>query len=91
MYLGEIVEIIESQDIVKEAKHSYTKMLISSIFSVKNYNKKIKVAEVKLKDLENTKGCVFAPRCPNKSEKCYEEKCTLRKISEYSSVACSLY
>ncbi|TCO76865.1 ABC transporter ATP-binding protein [Marinisporobacter balticus] len=37
MYQGEIVEMIEGQNIVEEAKHPYTKILLSSVFSVKNF------------------------------------------------------
>ncbi len=91
MYLGEIVEVIEKQNIVKEAKHPYTKMLLNSVFSIKNLNKKMNINQVKMKNIENIEGCVFAPCCQSASPKCFEEKSTLRKIDETSSVACSLY
>ncbi|WHH58675.1 ATP-binding cassette domain-containing protein [Petroclostridium sp. X23] len=45
MYLGEIVEVIESQNIIKDAKHPYTKMLLNSVFSVKEFNKKIEAVD----------------------------------------------
>lgn len=91
MYLGEIVEVIEGQDIIKEAKHPYTKMLLNSVFSIKNFDKRIKATEVKSKQSESIDGCAFAPRCQNVSQQCFEEKSALRKISKFSSVACRLY
>ncbi|PAB60132.1 ABC transporter ATP-binding protein [Anaeromicrobium sediminis] len=73
MYLGEIVEIIEGQNIVKNAKHPYTKMLLDSVFSVKNFHKKMNCTGLKMTGSKNKKGCIFSPRCPNASEICYEK------------------
>lgn len=59
MYLGKIVEVIESDNIVKAAKHPYTKMLLDSVFSVKNFDKEMNCTGEKITSFENTKGCVF--------------------------------
>lgn len=48
MYLGKIVEVIESDNIVKTARHPYTKMLLNSVFSVKKFNKDIDLPREKI-------------------------------------------
>lgn len=57
MYQGEIVEVIESKNIVKEAKHSYTKMLLNSVFSVKKFDKKMQIGEAMMED-DITAACI---------------------------------
>lgn len=68
MYLGKIVEVMEAKDIVRQAKHPYTKTLLNSVFSIKNFNERIEVSDIKVDDSKKTKSCVFAYRGLSKSK-----------------------
>ncbi|AKL96339.1 oligopeptide/dipeptide ABC transporter, ATP-binding protein [Clostridium aceticum] len=91
MYLGEIVEVLEGQNLVREARHPYTRMLLDSVFSIKNFDKRIEVNRKIGKALNGTEGCVFAEGCLNRSRRCLEEKPHLVKVDQYVSVACRKY
>ncbi|MBS4536523.1 ABC transporter ATP-binding protein [Clostridium sp. D2Q-14] len=91
MYLGEIVEVLEGWNLVREAKHPYTQMLLDSVFSIKNFNKRIEVNKRIGKKSKKAKGCVFAERCPNSTIECLEKKPQLIRINRYASVACKKY
>ncbi|WP_245157218.1 ABC transporter ATP-binding protein [Anaerovorax sp. IOR16] len=91
MYLGEIVEILRSKNISRDAKHPYTKALLNAVFSAKNTNKNIEVIKPQIQDYTIKKGCLFALRCPNASENCYREKPCLKYLNLRCSVACNLY
>lgn len=91
MYLGEIVEILSSKNISKDAKHPYTRALLNAVLTVKNYNKEIKVLDVPIDNSIHLQGCSFASRCPSAFENCFEEKPVLKKLNNYCSVSCNLY
>ncbi len=91
MYLGEIVEILSSKNISKDAKHPYTKALLNAVLSVKNFNQDIKVINEPINKSINLQGCSFASRCPSVFKNCFKEKPTLEKLNNRCSVACNLY
>ncbi|MEW9123413.1 MAG: ABC transporter ATP-binding protein [Thermotaleaceae bacterium] len=90
MYLGEIVEIIESQNIMRDAKHPYTKMLLDSVFSVKKLEVQMGPIGGKNTGFEKAKGCVFSPRCPETCEICYEKRPEAKVMSNGSKVLCHI-
>lgn len=65
MYLGRIVEVIDSNKLVTDAAHPYTKALLDSVFSVKMENKteieSIKGEPPSPSDIQP--GCAFSSRC----------------------------
>ncbi len=71
MYLGKIVEIGETREVIHEPKHPYTAALIASVPSF--VSKEEKRAEI-LGDIANPidipKGCRFHPRFPFAKEVC---------------------
>ena len=90
MYLGRIVEILESETLAAKAVHPYTKMLLGSVFDVYcDQNEKIAAAKGEPPSpLEVQKGCAFAGRCNWCREKCKEELPLLQEIEPGHKVAC---
>ena len=90
MYLGKIVEVLESETLASKARHPYTKMLLGSIFDV-YCEKTEEIAAPKGEPpspLKIRKGCAFAERCSHCSDKCREETPRLEEIEPGHSVAC---
>ena len=90
MYLGRIVEILESETLAAKAVHPSTKMLLGSVFDVYcDQNEKIAAAKGEPPSpLEVQKGCAFAGRCNWCREKCKEELPLLQEIEPGHKVAC---
>ena len=90
MYLGRIVEILESETLAVKAVHPYTKMLLGSVFDVYcDQNEEIAAAKGEPPSpLEVQKGCAFAGRCNWCREKCKEELPLLQEIEPGHKVAC---
>lgn len=89
MYLGEIVEIGETEDIFKNPMHPYTKALLSSVPQPDK-----KVTKIILKgDLPSPanlpSGCKFHTRCPFVMEKCKNH--VPEEIGVEHKVKCFLY
>jgi oligopeptide/dipeptide ABC transporter ATP-binding protein len=90
MYLGQLVEIGPSQEIVNQPLHHYTIALV----------KAVPVPEPKLKrtkrsllgdvpsPIDRPSGCPFHPRCPMAKERCIQESPLLRELSPEHYVAC---
>ena len=90
MYLGRIVEIGRSEDVIRHPFHPYTKALIDS---VPETNPKMKRPEANLlgRFIEAERpefGCRFHPRCPSRIELCAKEEPELMKVGEAHEVAC---
>jgi oligopeptide transport system ATP-binding protein len=91
MYLGQIVELTDSQSIYKRPLHPYTRALISAI---PNPDPLVKVSRVILKGdvpspINPPSGCRFHPRCPHAIPRCSAEKPELRDLGAHH-VACHL-
>ncbi|TYB86494.1 MAG: ABC transporter ATP-binding protein [Kosmotoga sp.] len=90
MYAGKLVEKASTDIIIKNAKHPYTKLLISSLpdVGVKYTEKKLTGIPGKPPHLLNPPtGCRFRERCPVSYEKCLEEPPFL-EVEEGHFVAC---
>ena len=71
MYAGSIVEIGPTDQVFRNPKHAYTRLLLESTPSVVGEKKKLRSLEGEPPSLigeEN--GCSFSPRCPDPSDKC---------------------
>ncbi|MDO5424938.1 MAG: ABC transporter ATP-binding protein [Eubacteriales bacterium] len=90
MYMGKIVELVESEHLEAMCRHPYTIALIHSIFDV--YCKQDE--EVQLlqgeppSPLKVQEGCPFAPRCGRCTQKCREAVPELRELEEGHLAAC---
>lgn len=97
MYLGEIVELGDSEKIYQSPKHPYTQALMGSVPSIDLDDPMLK-RRVKLSDESRTdkvesgkKGCKFAPRCKAAMPLCFDQKPTKKIITNGNWVSCHLY
>ena len=91
MYLGNMMEIAESNELYKNPWHPYTKALLSSIpIPDPRANKEGRIIlEGDVKSPINPKeGCRFSSRCRYCKEKCNEVTPELREIAPNHFVAC---
>lgn len=90
MYLGQIVEIADTDDIFENPKHPYTTALLSAILNIDiSQNKEHIVLQGDVPSPINPKpGCRFAPRCRFAKPECYEKAPSLQMISDGHMVAC---
>jgi oligopeptide/dipeptide ABC transporter ATP-binding protein len=92
MYLGKLVEIGPSREIVNEPRHPYTQALISA---VPEADPKVKSGRRTLSGdvpspIDRPSGCPFHPRCPLAVERCKVEVPELRELSPDHLAACHL-
>ncbi|MDR1573777.1 MAG: ATP-binding cassette domain-containing protein [Clostridiales Family XIII bacterium] len=89
MYLGQVVERCESDELFDNPLHPYTRALLSSIPSVDIHRKKERVIITgELTSPVNPKpGCRFLKRCPHAEEQC-EKPQTLREFKTDHFVLC---
>lgn len=93
MYLGNMVEISDKDDLYEEPLHPYTQALISAIPSP---DPRIKKERIILKGdvpspINPPSGCPFHPRCPLAMEECAKTKPVLKEVKPAHQVACHLY
>ena len=89
MYLGQVVEFCESEELFRNPLHPYTQALLSAIPSI-DIDKPWKrvLLEGELSSPINPKpGCRFASRCMYATEECRKAQ-TLQEVSPGHQVAC---
>ncbi len=93
MYLGQIVEIAEGDDLYQNPLHPYTQALLSAIPVTDPQTKKqrIVVEGDPPSPIHIPSGCRFHPRCPKRFERCDQEAPVLREVSSGHWVSCHLY
>jgi len=90
MYLGNIVEIAPSEEIIKNPMHPYTEALLSA---VPVPDPKTKHGRVEIKGelpspINVPKGCAFHPRCLYRRDVCTQLKPVLREVTSGHWVQC---
>lgn len=71
MYMGQVVEFSEVENIFYNPKHPYTKGLLNSIPLISPQKKKLNPIEGSVPDpREAPKGCLFSSRCPEVMDIC---------------------
>ena len=90
MYLGNIVEIINGNEVCVNARHPYTQALLDSIFDVHmDFSKEIVSIESEVPSPLNVPaGCPFRNRCSHCMKVCEAEKPKLKEIEPCHLVAC---
>ena len=73
MYLGEIVEEAEVEEIYEDPKHPYTQLLFHSIFTGERKLQKITDSEQSRGDAES-EGCPFYHRCTSRCDICATQR-----------------
>jgi oligopeptide/dipeptide ABC transporter ATP-binding protein len=93
MYLGKIVEIAQSDTIYQNAKHPYTRALLSSVPMLDTSVKKEHViAQGDVPSPVNPPpGCTFHPRCPYREDLCDKMIPPLDFDAENHGVACHVF
>lgn len=92
MYLGQVMEIGESNSVYKSPIHPYTKALMSAIPVIDKKSledkKRISLKGEISSPINPPKACRFAPRCIHASELCFKEVPAFKKIKEDYFVSC---
>ena len=89
MYLGQLVETCESEELFERPLHPYTQALLSAIPSTDIHQKKerILIKGELTSPVEPKPGCRFAKRCPYATEECLKPQ-ELREVSAGHLVQC---
>jgi oligopeptide/dipeptide ABC transporter ATP-binding protein len=91
MYLGQLVEIGPSQEIINKPRHPYTKALIGA---VPEPEPKLKGTKIRIlagdvpSPIDRPSGCPFHPRCPIAEDICSVDEPVLRELSPDHFAAC---
>lgn len=90
MYMGCVVEHAESKAIYKNPLHPYTVALMNAIpvIDKKSGMKKVLLGGDVPSSLNPPSGCTFHTRCPERVQKCKDEKPELREIRRGHWIAC---
>ena len=89
MYLGQLVECSETDELFDHPLHPYTKALLSAIPSIDIHHRKKRIilkGEL-VSPIDPEPGCRFAPRCQYACERCLQPQ-QLREISEGHFISC---
>lgn len=90
MYMGRIVEMGATREIVSHPRHPYTEALISAVpLSNPNYRRqRVSLSGELPNPVDLPKGCRFRPRCKRLMDDCQDEEPGLKEISPGHYVAC---
>lgn len=92
MYLGKIVEMGPSREVLKNPFHPYTQALIQVVPTLDRLNNKKKVLGGEIPHPSQIPdGCRFHPRCPIANELCSKKIPEMRTVSDNCWVACHNY
>ncbi len=90
MYLGKLVEIGPTKEVITRPRHPYTLALLEAVPSIKKRGRK-RILKIKgeIPDARNPPpGCRFNPRCPLAKGDCEKQEPSLRKVGTQHYVAC---
>jgi len=92
MYAGRIAEIGDVRDVIKDAKHPYTKGLMGSIPVVGHDVERLQQIDGSMPRLTAIPtGCAFNERCPEAFDRCFKDRPDLMSSGAGGSAACWLY
>lgn len=93
MYLGKIVEVLESEDLVVNACHPYTQALLAAVpvpdLSQRDYKQDIVYGEPP-NAAKPPAGCRFHPRCPRAAARCRDEEPAVQELAEGHWISCHI-
>ena len=89
MYLGQLVETCNTDELFKNQLHPYSKALLSAIPSIDIHStvKRVPIKGEIVSPIDPKPGCRFVTRCPNAQERC-EQPQELREITPGHFVSC---
>lgn len=89
MYLGRLVEIGPTDEVLSNPKHPYTEFLIGAELSVDpDVSPATDVVRGEVSSAERPSGCVFTARCPLAVDTCGDAQPPLLQVSEDHHAAC---
>jgi oligopeptide/dipeptide ABC transporter ATP-binding protein len=90
MYLGRVVELGASDEIIDAPRHPYTRALVSNCSSIdpNEVRDVISIEGEPPTPINPGPGCYFADRCFMKQERCFHEYPPMREISPGHFVSC---
>ncbi len=93
MYLGKIMELASSENVVNRPLHPYTQALISAVPVPDPESKRTKevISGEIPSPVKPPPGCRFHTRCPYAHERCTREEPPLVEVEKDQFVACHLY
>ena len=93
MYLGQIVEYSDTEELYQNPLHPYTKALFSAALPSHPdlIQEEIVLTGEVPSPINPPKGCRFHPRCPFAMDRCSEEIPIPQQVSPGHQVACHLY
>ncbi|MGF9798587.1 ABC transporter ATP-binding protein [Brevibacillus agri] len=93
MYLGQIVELADVEELYRHTLHPYTKALMAAIPvpDPKRKDEKVILEGDIPSPIDLPQGCRFASRCSECMDRCRVEKPSLQEVSPGHYVACHLY
>ncbi len=93
MYMGCMVEYAEAKELFAKQFNPYTRALLSAVpvpdIHVKRHSQLL-TDEIS-SPVEPKPGCRFAARCPFKTDRCSQEDCSFREVTNGHFVACHNY
>lgn len=94
MYLGNMVELADSEELYEHPEHPYTKALLSAIPipdpKVEKAREQIRLEGEVPSPVNPPAGCHFCNRCKYAMEKCSKEVPVMREVRPGHFVACHL-
>ena len=91
LYAGRLVEWAPVEDVLNDAYHPYSRMLIESLPTLTHKKQLIGIPGMPPQLLNLPEGCPFAPRCPFAFDRCREENPAIQHPGPDRTVACHLY
>ena len=94
MYLGEIIELADADELYDHPQHPYTRALLSSIQladpDAEALRQRIRLEGDVPNPLDLPEGCRFQSRCPHASKACRSKKHALAAVSPTHFTSCSV-
>lgn len=93
MYLGKLVEVGPTEQIINDPKHPYTKALVGSTPIIDPHQERESITlEGEVPDPVNLpSGCRFAPRCPEVMDECTDEEPPMYDVADDQTARCLLH
>jgi peptide/nickel transport system ATP-binding protein len=91
LYAGKLVEWASVEDILENAYHPYSRLLIDSLPSLDSKKQLIGIPGMPPQLLNLPPGCPFVPRCPYAFDRCLVDTPVSQSPQDGRHVACHLY
>lgn len=93
MYLGRVVEIGPTEDLIRQPLHPYSAALVSAVpeIDVTRRREPVRLTGDASASSTVTSGCSFRDRCPRAMARCADAQPALQDVGGGRAVACYLY